>query len=199
MTRMQIVVDASVALALVQDEQDSGTIRATVASWLLQDVELVVPDHFWLEVVNPLARRHRWDSGRLLEALRDLDDLPVTTIGTARPQLLLALTLMDEYALTAYDAVYLALAETISARLATTDEVLLGAAGDLGLDPRLGPRHRPGRTLAEVPTSYGSSARSAGERPVTWPTWPGAGPYLATLRRRALAEEDDPKRTLRTR
>ena len=86
MTREQIVVDASVAIALVHDEPDSGAIRETLAAWIAANVELVLPGHFWLEVVNPLARRHGYDSRRLFEALRDLDELPFTTMETLRPQ-----------------------------------------------------------------------------------------------------------------
>jgi predicted nucleic acid-binding protein len=185
MTRDQIVVDASVGIALVHDEPGSDAIRAAVASWLLQDVELVVPDHFWLEVVNPLARRHGYDGRRMLESLRDLDDLPITTIEVDRPQLVLAISLMDQFALTAYDAVYVVLAQTISSRLASTDDMILGVAGPLGIDPRLGTDRGRGHRLAEEAAPYGRA-----ERPVTWPTWPGAGSYLATLRRRALAEAE---------
>jgi predicted nucleic acid-binding protein len=187
MTREQIVVDASVAIALVHDEPDSGAIRETLAAWIAANVELVLPGHFWLEVVNPLARRHGYDSRRLFEALRDLDELPFTTMETLRPQLVLAISLMDRHGLTAYDAVYVALAQTISARLASTDRVMLGAAGNLGLDPRLGPGPGLGHRLAEEPAPYGRSAGPAGGRPVTWPTWPGAGSYLATLRRQAMS------------
>ena len=184
MTREQIVVDASVAIALVHGEPDTEAIRRAVDTWFEADVEMVVPDHFWLEVVNPLARRHRYDSRRLLEALRELDEFSIRTIETTRPQLVLALAFIERYGLTAYDAVYLALAETLSARLASTDRVLLGAAGRLGLDPRLDPGTRSGHRLAEEHAPYGRAA----ERPVTWPTWPGAGAYLATLRRQAMAE-----------
>lgn len=182
MTREQIVVDASVAIALVHDEPHSEAIRAALASWLAEDVELVVPDHFWLEVVNPLARRHGYDSRRLLEALRELDELPISTIETMRPQVIVSITLMDRFGLTAYDAVYVALAQTLAARLATTDTILLRAAGDLGLDPRTGPGLDRGPRLSEESAPYGQP-----ERPVTWPTWPGAGSYLATLRREAMS------------
>lgn len=183
MIRERVVVDASVAIALILDEADSAVIRATIATWLTGDIELLVPDHFWLEVINPLARRHGYDGRRLLEAVRDLDDLPITTIETIRPQHVLAIDLMDRYRLTVYDAAYLALAQAMGARLASTDRVLLEAAGDAGIDPRLpsdpGTEHRS----AEEAAPYGRS-----ERPVTWPSWPGAGAYLATLRRQATAE-----------
>ncbi len=178
MTREQIVVDASVAIALVHEEPDSEAIRSSVASWLDEGVELVVPGHFWLEVVNPLARRHGYDSRRLIEALRELDELSIATIETMRPQLILALSLIDRFGLTAYDAAYIALAQTIAARLATTDRILLNAAGTVGLDPRTGSGR--GHRLAEEPAPYVQT-----ERPVTWPSWPGAGSYLATLRRQA--------------
>jgi len=188
MNRAQIVIDASVALALILDEPESPTIRAAVADWLERDAQLLAPDHFWLEVINPLARRHGYDSRRLIEVVSYLETLPIRTIETVRPQIVLTMGLMDQFRLTAYDAVYVALAQTLSARLATADEVMLRAAGDLGLDPRLGPDGAVSRRLSEVKAPYGGDPIEDGERPVTWPTWPGAGAYLGTLRRQALAE-----------
>jgi predicted nucleic acid-binding protein len=178
MTRARIVLDAAVAIALVHDEPDSEAIRATVSAWLADDVEFVVPDLFWLEVINPLARRHHYDGRRLLEVLRELDELRITTIEMVRPQHVLVISLIDRLGLTAYDATYVALAQTLATRLATTDREMLAAAGVLGVDPRSEPGHR----LAEEGAPYGST-----ERPVTWPSWPGAGSYLATLRRQAMS------------
>ncbi|MFI5227029.1 MAG: type II toxin-antitoxin system VapC family toxin [Candidatus Limnocylindrales bacterium] len=183
MNRDRIVVDASVVMALVVDEPDSAAIRAGVARWLEEGAELVVPDHFWLELVNPLGRRHGYDGQRLLEVVREIDELPVSTIPTSRPQLILAISLMERFDLTAYDAVYVALADTISAPIASTDTALLRAAGPSGLDPRTTDRQPP-RRLSEEQAPYGTTA----ERDVTWPRWPGAGSYLATLRRRAMAD-----------
>jgi len=117
-----------------------------------------------------------------------LETLPIRTIQTVRPQIVLTMGLMDRFGLTAYDAVYVALAQTLSARLATSDEVMLRAAGDLGLDPRLGPNGATSHRLAETKAPYGRGPGRDEERPVTWPSWPGAGAYLGTLRRQALAE-----------
>jgi predicted nucleic acid-binding protein len=188
MKTTQIVIDASVALALVLDEPESASIRAAVADWLDRDAQLLAPDHFWLEVINPLARRHGYESRRLIEVVSYLETLPIRTIETVRPQIVLTMGLMDRFGLTAYDAVYVALAQTLSARLATTDEVMLRAADDLGLDPRLGPDEAATHRLSEMRAPYGSDPVQADERPVTWPAWPGAWAYLGTLRRQALAE-----------
>jgi predicted nucleic acid-binding protein len=179
MTHQRIVLDAAVAIALVHDEPDSDAIRATVAAWLADDVEFVVPDLFWLEVINPLARRHHYEGKRLLEVMAELDALSITTIEIVRPHHVLVMSLIDRFGLTAYDAAYIALAQTIDARVATTDREMLGAAGVLGLDPTTKPGHR----LAEELPAYGPA-----EGPVTWPSWPGAGSYLATLRRQALSD-----------
>jgi predicted nucleic acid-binding protein len=179
MTRERIVLDAAVAIALVHDEPDSDAIRATVVAWLADDVEFVVPDLFWLEVINPLARRHHYNGKRLLEVLAELDALSITTVELVRPHHVLVISLIDRFGLTAYDAAYIAVAQTIAARIATTDREMLGVAGVLGVDPRT----KPGHLLAEDRAPYGST-----ERPVTWPSWPGAGSYLATLRRQAMSD-----------
>jgi predicted nucleic acid-binding protein len=179
MTRDRMVLDAAVAIALVHDEPDSEVIRANVAEWLTDDLEFVVPDVFWLEVINPLARRHHYDGRRLLEVLRELDELPIATFETARAQHVLVITLIDRFGLTAYDAAYLALAQTLAIRVATTDREILAVAGVLGIDPRAEPGHR----LAEERAPYGPTGQ-----PVTWPSWPGAGSYLATLRHQAMSD-----------
>ena len=51
-----IVVDSSVAIALVQDEPSASLIRPAVRDWAEFGRSLLVPSLFWLEVLNPLAR-----------------------------------------------------------------------------------------------------------------------------------------------
>ena len=53
-----------------------------------------MPSHFWLEVVNPLARRHRWDGKELLHAIRELDELDLTTVESDRTHVLLTIDLV---------------------------------------------------------------------------------------------------------
>jgi hypothetical protein len=87
--------------------------------------------------------------------------------------------LIERFALTSYDAAYLAVAETMDAGLVTLDRSLAVAAAGRWVDPSGDNERR----LAETPSPYGVEASTS------WPRWSGAGAYLADLRARAIAGE----------
>ena len=186
MTR-SIVLDASVAIPLVWQEDVSAVVRRSVDRWAAEGVTLLVPTPFWEEIVNALTKRHRRPGSVVIEALYELDQLTITSIEVDRPLLLLGLDLVERFGLTIHDAIYLALARSTGARLATFDRQLIAAAGADAVDMwGDGAFESGGHRLAERSAPYG-----APESGITWPTWPGAGPYLATLRRRAIVAADD--------
>jgi len=169
-----IVLDSSIAIAVLVEEERSPAIRARVAHWVEQGERFAVPSHFWLEVVNVLGRTHRLPGKIVLESLYRLDDLGIATIEPDRAQLVLTIGRVERHRLTAYDAAYLALAHTLASRLTTLDRQLAEAAGVYYLDPTDDrPRHR----TSEVPAPY----RSEG----TWPEFKGASAFLAKLRAEA--------------
>jgi predicted nucleic acid-binding protein len=169
--RRPVVIDASVALALLLDEPEAPLVREAIAGWTSRGRARIVPAHFWLEVVGRLGRTV---SGTLvLEAFHRLDTLGLETVDTDRPLLILAIDRMERSGLTAYDAVYLVLAESLDAQLATFDSALAAAAGDR-LEPIDG-QHRAGERAALY------------EQDVTWPRYKEASAYLAQLRAEALA------------
>jgi predicted nucleic acid-binding protein len=176
--RDRLVLDASVAIAIDRAEPAAPAIRVVLADQLTAGGEIVVPDHFWLEFVNVLMRRHRRAPIEVIEAVRELDDLGIVTYEIDRPLLMLALERMHSGGLSAYDAAYLALAEVVDGRLLTLDSRLAAAAGDRAIP---GPWQRPRRS-AEAPAPYAPSAL------------PAFGPYVAELRRRAEAAVPTPSR-----
>ncbi len=171
----RVVVDASVLLSLVLKEPAATDVISHLRTWRTARVEILVPSPFWLEVTNSLLRRHHLPSRAVIEAIHGIDELGLTTVEVDRALVLLALDRADRLALTAYDAVYLALAEVMDATLYTADRALLTAAGPRGLAVA-GPG---GHLLAERPAPYGSPRRS------TWPDYAGASAYLAKLRAEA--------------
>lgn len=172
--RARIVLDASVAIPLVREEAHSDWARAAIARWHVDQVELTVPRLFWWEIVNGLTRRPL-DSGEVMEAIFQLDQLGLQTLDPDRPMLLLTVDLVQRHRLTAYDALYLALAEVLDARLATADRELGAAAGARAI---LAGEPLRGRRAHETPAAY--------REPPTWPRWSGAAKYLAELRAAAL-------------
>lgn len=176
-----VVVDASVGVPLVWQEDFSPVAHRNAARWLSDGTSLFVPAPFWAEIVNSLTRRHGRPGSTVIEALYELDQFAMTTAEVDRPLLLAGLDLVERLGLTIHDAIYLALARSMGARLATFDRELIAAGGadivDMWADKE---PERRNLGLAEGRASYGPTEGS-----VTWPSWPGAGSYLATLRRQA--------------
>jgi predicted nucleic acid-binding protein len=166
-----VVIDASVAIALVRAEPISDAVDARIRSWRIDGKEIVVPGEFWLEVTNVLLRRYRQPGRAVVAALHQLDDLGLQTIDIDRPLVLLIVDRAERHGLTSYDATYLALAEMLDADLFTNDQALLDAAGARGVSP-LGNRH-----LSERPATYESEA--------TWARYRDISAFLARLRAEA--------------
>ena len=163
-----VVLDSSVALALVLYEQRTADVRHGIDRWTAEGRPLLAPSIFWVEVVNVMARKRGYAGKDVLRALHELDKLAITIVETDRTHLLAALDLVERFRLTAYDASYLALAQIYGAELATLDGQLGAAAGTRAI--ALDRRHR----LSEAPAVY--------EHDVTWPDYKGASAYLAKLR-----------------
>ena len=167
MSESPIILDASVAIAIIRREPSRPTLLAVLRETATGQGDRVVPDHFWLEVANVLIRRYGVTPAEAVEQLRVVDDFDLRSIRIDRPMLLVALDLQARFKLSSYDAAYLAVAESEDARLLTLDARLALAAGPRAVPlPGLG----EGR-LSEEPVPYG--------QPIDWARF---GPYLARLR-----------------
>jgi predicted nucleic acid-binding protein len=120
-----IVVDASVlAPALADDDADGNRAREH-----LRGEQLVAPELIDLEVVSTLrraARAKRLDERRSARALTDLAALPLRRV----PHLPLLVRVWElRNNLSAYDASYVALAESLGTVLLTADGGMKRVAG----------------------------------------------------------------------
>ncbi|MEX0625433.1 MAG: type II toxin-antitoxin system VapC family toxin [Chloroflexota bacterium] len=167
-----LVVDASVAVAITVQEAGHDRAVTILRERRAAGSKLLVPAFFWLEVANVLVRRYRQRPGVVLEAIVDLENLGLESIALDRPQLLLTIDAMERGGLSAYDAAYLALAESANAQLTTADRRLAAAAGSRAL-PIGG-----GRTIKEAREPY----------PESWAAWPGAAAYLKQLRAQVVGQ-----------
>lgn len=120
-----LVVDASVVAPVVADGGPDG-VRFRER---LRGEQLAAPDLLRVEVLSVIRRQLHVatiDATQAEHAVTDLLDLPVTVYPTA-PLLRRCWQLRDN--LTAYDACYIALAETLGCSLLTADTRLSRAAG----------------------------------------------------------------------
>ena len=124
---MAMVIDASVAIAwLLEDEDTSDTVASLAAA---EDVETFVPQLWHFEIRNALLnaeRRRRLHQDQMQERLHYLNALPVKT--DSEPDLEAAMALARHHHLTFYDALYLELAKRRNAHIATLDKTLAAAA-----------------------------------------------------------------------
>lgn len=168
----RLVVDASAALGWLRDERRGPEVLEVLVRHKRQGGRLLVPEHFWLEVMNALVRRHGVGVDGVLVSIRDLDALGIETVAGSRAVAVLGLDLMVEHRLSAYDAAYLALALAEDARLLTLDEALGRATGERSAIP-----------FARAPHETREPYRPSSAMEI----WATHGAYLAELRRDAEA------------
>ena len=116
-----VVVDASLAVKWLIEEDDSDKAHAVLQSWVAQGITRIAPYLMPFEVANALHRRvirgelNVGDSARLLESRLELHQPP----GLHARAMQIASELKQG---AAYDAHYLALAESVGCDLWTADE-----------------------------------------------------------------------------
>ncbi|MBX4909830.1 MULTISPECIES: type II toxin-antitoxin system VapC family toxin [Rhizobium] len=137
---MTFVLDASIAAAwFLPDEQHDAADR------LMSDLNTtvgLVPTLFWFETRNLFLmaeRRGRLRSGEAVLLMTQLRGLSLEDAGSGGDGLILHLA--NRYALTAYDASYVALAKADGLPLATADRKMADAARNEGITI-LGPLER---------------------------------------------------------
>ena len=179
--RERLVLDASVAIAIVRREPMRDAALRALQPAGSATARLFVPGHFWLEVGNVLIRRYRYSIADVVTSVQVLDDLGAETIPIDRTIWFLGVQQMERFGLSGYDAAYLALAESVDADLMTLDHRLASAAGPRAVP--IGP-HR----LAEQATPYlaseGFPPRKPSESAAILAEF---GRYVAELRREAMA------------
>lgn len=126
MTRL--VLDTNVVLTwfTTNDEPRRADAVALRLAFERGDVDVVVPDLVALEVLNVAGRRWAWPEADLAELAAALADLPWTVAQPPLP----VVARWVAHGLTAYDAAYVALADSLACRVVTADERMLAVAPD---------------------------------------------------------------------
>ncbi len=133
-----LVIDASYAVRAVLSSSSSQGCRRQLATWVAEDRALLSPPHWIAEAVSALRKFRSLGEMSPEETDRAVEDLFALEIESIPCDLALcraALDWADRMTHSkAYDAFYLALAETREAELWTTDERLENRARQLGAD-----------------------------------------------------------------
>lgn len=127
----EVVLDASVALKWfrTEDEQHVEEARAVRAQFESGQLLIVVPRLLELESLNVAARRWAWGEGALVDLVGTLREF---RFEVRDPEM----ELVARWAargLSAYDAVYVALAEAEGTELVTDDELILDIASAVAM------------------------------------------------------------------
>jgi predicted nucleic acid-binding protein len=121
-----VVVDASVVVALVREEEPA--IERAWHGWFEAGSEVFAPTFLWLELANALLRGRRLPAAVVATLLEELEASGIETADRGPAGVRASLDLAERHELTVYDAAYLWLAIDLDAELATTDAALVRAA-----------------------------------------------------------------------
>lgn len=127
---LRCVLDASVGIKLFIEEKFSDKVERLFSKLAGRpQVEIHVPDLFYIECTNILLKYTRHHNRPLEDSLKDIADLNELRLkSTSTSELTVeALALAHEKKLTAYDACYAVLARRLALPLVTADAPLASA------------------------------------------------------------------------
>jgi predicted nucleic acid-binding protein len=130
--RNVVIVDTSIALKWVMDEDDSTKAAALLSRWFVQETTVLAPTLLMYELTNAIYKHVRKGEIDLNDASQALDDALLGFVEFVSPGdsslSRRAIQLAHQYKLPAtYDAYYLALAERENCDYWTADERLWNA------------------------------------------------------------------------
>ena len=128
--RETIVIDASVALALLAGDE---AWLSRWAEWARADSLILAPSHFAAEVAQALLRKADLAADDATTRLERLFEAGIETVDEGLDGIVRATDIADRHLLTTYGALYLTLALDVDGVLATLDQDLAMAADAEGV------------------------------------------------------------------
>jgi predicted nucleic acid-binding protein len=129
---MKVTLDVSLTAAWVLKDENQTKSLGILEKILNGTLMLVQPELWWVETLNLLKTatlRKRITPKTAIEAVRSLKEIPMRVIPVSLVGQETVLQLSLDWGLTAYDAVYVAVALEEGAALGTLDKDLLALKG----------------------------------------------------------------------
>jgi predicted nucleic acid-binding protein len=120
-----IVLDASVVLKWIFDDEDGGDRAARLRDGHIAGQEIIaVPDLLFYEIGNVLTTKTRLSDAAIAEAFSLLWDFSLERFDLGPDEFLRSLDLSRKYKITLYDAAYIELARNLKCKFVTADAKL---------------------------------------------------------------------------
>lgn len=118
----KIVVDTSVAIKWFVDEPKSEEALVLLTKKHQKNVKIIVPDILRLEIINGLFYSYHFGTLQLKDTLNSLESLGLKYVNLDEIDLKIAVSLMEEFTLAAYDALFITLSQQLNCPLITNDK-----------------------------------------------------------------------------
>jgi predicted nucleic acid-binding protein len=128
----KFVVDSNIAVKWLQIFRQESLVAEALElrrQWDRRDIEISVPEFFWLEIAAILWKAHRRGNCSETQAELAFESLQRLAIPTVDTRTLLSATLgiAMKYGRSVYDSIYVALAYSEKAEFLTADEKFVNA------------------------------------------------------------------------
>ncbi len=128
----QVIVDASVGFKWFFEEEDSGKAILLLERFQKNEIKIIVPEIFYSEVANTYWKKVKKKLISVKQAMEFLDHIASLSLAKYSDFELADVGLENalRFNISAYDGLYLALAEIYLAPLITADTTLYNACRD---------------------------------------------------------------------
>ncbi|MEA2016095.1 MAG: type II toxin-antitoxin system VapC family toxin [Actinomycetota bacterium] len=131
---MEIVLDASVGVKWFNEknEEDVEIALEIQKQKILSKLEIIVPDLFFLEIINAFITRSTFATEDILIMEEALQKMNLKVVSPDHFILNEAIKVARDFNLTIYDSLYVAVANFYSTQLLTGDKKILQSRNKLG-------------------------------------------------------------------
>ncbi len=126
-----IILDASVILKMIFEEQDTNLVLQLIENHITGKEKMAAPELLYYELANVLATKTPLSVKSSSSALTEIFNLEIETYTLGVEEFLSSINLSYKYKISVYDASYMILAERLNCNFITADVKLVKKTKDL--------------------------------------------------------------------